>query len=109
MCNTLTQRGSVEPRTIPGTVYSRTRSEGPGVRDSFGRFRLAGGVGGCRRMFLLAAAVVAPALVGSPPRLEAQETDIIRGRVTGPDSLPIEGVTVTATSIANNTNKVART
>jgi hypothetical protein len=60
-----------------------------------------------RRVLLLALAVVAPAILGFRP-LQAQ-TDIIRGRVTGPDSLPIEGVTVTATSIANNTNKQART
>jgi len=39
----------------------------------------------------------------------AQNSDIIRGRVIGPDSLPIENATVTATSISGNVNRVART
>jgi hypothetical protein len=37
------------------------------------------------------------------------QADVIRGRVIGPDSLPIEHVTVTATSIAGNVNRTART
>ena len=40
---------------------------------------------------------------------EAQQADVIRGRVTGPDSLPLEGVQVTATSIVGNVNRTART
>ncbi len=39
----------------------------------------------------------------------AQGADVIRGRVTGPDSLPIEGVRVTATSVGGNVNRNART
>jgi hypothetical protein len=39
----------------------------------------------------------------------AQQSDVIRGRVTGPDSLPMEGVTVTATSLIGNVNRTART
>ncbi|MEX2179974.1 MAG: TonB-dependent receptor [Gemmatimonadaceae bacterium] len=39
----------------------------------------------------------------------AQNTDIIRGRVTGPDSLPIRDVIVTATTISGNVNRTART
>jgi hypothetical protein len=37
------------------------------------------------------------------------QADVIRGRVTGLDSLPIDNVTVTATSIAGNVNRIART
>ncbi len=39
----------------------------------------------------------------------AQQTDIIRGRVVGPDSLPLEAVAVTATSISGGVNRTART
>ena len=41
--------------------------------------------------------------------LRAQDPDIIRGRVTGPDSLPIEGASVSVTAIASGVNKTART
>jgi hypothetical protein len=39
----------------------------------------------------------------------AQQTDVIRGRVTGPDNRPVEGVQVTATSISGGVNRNART
>ncbi len=39
----------------------------------------------------------------------AQQIDVIRGRVTGPDSLPISGVTVRATSYVGNVSKSAKT
>src|SRR5688500_10244868 len=39
----------------------------------------------------------------------AQQADVIRGRVTGPDSLPLEGVMVTATTLSGNVNRTART
>ena len=48
------------------------------------------------------------ALIASASTARAQ-ADVIRGRVTGPDSLPIENVTVTATSIGGNVNRTART
>src|SRR5687768_8209052 len=44
-----------------------------------------------------------------PETLGAQEADVIRGRVTGPDSFPIENVTVTVTSISGNVRRTART
>ncbi len=56
------------------------------------------------RRFLVVLAVI---LVAAPP-LHAQ-VDVIRGRVTGPDSLPIENVAVTATSIGGNVSRSART
>jgi hypothetical protein len=40
---------------------------------------------------------------------EAQQTDIIRGRVTGPDSQPVSGVEVRATSYFGNISKTAST
>jgi hypothetical protein len=39
----------------------------------------------------------------------AQQTDIIRGRVTGPDSLPAPGVEVRATSYLGNVSRTATT
>jgi hypothetical protein len=44
-----------------------------------------------------------------PATASAQQTDVIRGRVTGPDNRPIEGVQVTATSISGGVNRQART
>lgn len=41
--------------------------------------------------------------------LVAQTTDVIRGKVTGPDSLPVVGATITATSISGNVSRTART
>src|SRR4051812_25181986 len=44
-----------------------------------------------------------------PGVLRAQDPDIIRGRVTGPDSLPIEGAAISVTAISSGVNKTART
>ena len=41
--------------------------------------------------------------------LGAQTTDLIRGRVIGPDKQPLANVTVTATSLVNQTNRVVKT
>jgi hypothetical protein len=41
-------------------------------------------------------------LSGAAATASAQESDIIRGKVTGPDSLPLENVKVTAMSLATN-------
>ena len=41
--------------------------------------------------------------------VSAQQTDVIRGRVTGPDNRPIEGVQVTATSVSGAVNRSSRT
>ena len=58
---------------------------------------------------LLALAVTIAALVSTPNPAAGQGADIIRGRVVGPDSTPIERVTVTATSVTGNVNRQART
>ncbi len=57
-----------------------------------------------RRFFLI---VVAAAVL--PSVAPAQGADVIRGRVTGPDSTAIENVTVTVTSISGNVSRTART
>ena len=60
-----------------------------------------------RRLFFLVAAVFAAAIL-RPHRLHAQ-SDVIRGRITGPDSLPIERANVTVTSLNGNITRNART
>lgn len=55
-------------------------------------------------LFLLAFAV---ALFAAP--VQAQELDVIRGQITGPDSIPIAGARVTATSLSGSVNRNART
>ncbi|MBA2686890.1 MAG: carboxypeptidase regulatory-like domain-containing protein [Gemmatimonadaceae bacterium] len=44
-----------------------------------------------------------------PGAANAQQADVIRGRITGPDSAAIQGVVVTATSIGGNVSRTART
>jgi hypothetical protein len=60
-----------------------------------------------RRFLLIVAAALIPS--AAPALLQAQQADVIRGRVTGPDSAAIEGVTVTVTSISGNVSRTART
>jgi hypothetical protein len=58
---------------------------------------------------LRAALVAALFVVALPCAADAQSVDVIRGRVTGPDSLPIESVVVTATTMSGNVSRTART
>src|SRR4051812_48849000 len=53
--------------------------------------------------------LVSVALSVGATSLAAQQTDIVRGRVTGPDSLPLTGVTVKATSYQGSVVKTAST
>src|SRR4029077_20366912 len=49
-------------------------------------------------------------LLGRFAPLQAQDaSDIIRGQVIGPDKKPVENVTVTATSLVNQTSRTAKT
>jgi hypothetical protein len=48
-------------------------------------------------------------VLGAVAPLRAQDADIIRGRVIGPDKKPLENVTVTATSLTNQTSRNAKT
>ena len=59
-----------------------------------------------RRLLSLVVAIAAMVMARD---LSAQSTDVIRGKVTGPDSLPIQGVTVTATSFSGNVSRNTRT
>jgi hypothetical protein len=45
----------------------------------------------------------------APPLYAQDASDILRGRVVGPDRKPIEGVSITATSLVNQTSRTART
>jgi len=59
-----------------------------------------------RKIFFLVAVIAA----AFAPRIAvSQQTDVIRGRVTGLDSAALEGVTVTVTSISGNVNRTAKT
>jgi len=62
-----------------------------------------------RRLLFSAAALLFVAAFAHPTVALAQTSDIIRGRVTGPDSLPIDRATITATSINGNITRTART
>lgn len=59
-----------------------------------------------RNLFRLSLALIALCLAQPAA---AQQTDVIRGRVTGPDNRPLEGVQVTATSVSGGVNRTART
>jgi hypothetical protein len=37
------------------------------------------------------------------------QTDVVRGRIIGPDSVPIERATVTVTSLSGNVSRTTRT
>ena len=60
-----------------------------------------------RRLAFLAAALFAAALT-SPATAFAQ-SDVIRGRIIGPDSVPVERATITLTSLNGNITRSART
>lgn len=67
------------------------------------------GVVNMRRSVYLAAVFAVACLACLAHPAFAQQTDIIRGRVTGPDTMPVKGVTVTATSYQGNVSKKAAT
>ncbi len=60
-----------------------------------------------RRSIIVALSVVSAIALHSPSA--AAQTDVIRGRVTGPDSLPVERATITVTSLTGNVTRNART
>jgi len=60
-----------------------------------------------RTLLLVRVSAAALALFAAP--LAAQDLDVIRGTVTGPDGRPLEDVRVTATSFSGNVNRTART
>ena len=62
-----------------------------------------------RRWLFILLAVFLAGFVVAPRRASAQQADVIRGRVIGPDSLPINEVLVTVTSFSGNVSRTART
>ena len=60
-----------------------------------------------RRFLLVIAAALIPTV--PPHHAAAQQADVIRGRVTGPDSAALEGVAITVTSISGNVSRTAKT
>src|SRR5688572_31761147 len=60
-----------------------------------------------RSLILIAAAALIQ--LAAPVDIRAQQADVIRGRVIGPDSAAIENVTVTVTSISGNVTRTTRT
>jgi hypothetical protein len=62
--------------------------------------------------FCLPVAFVATLLGAALPgarRLDAQQADVVRGRVIGPDSTPVEGARVTVTSLNGQVSRQAQT
>ena len=57
---------------------------------------------------VLVAALLGAALFGVR-RLDAQQADVVRGRVIGPDSTPVEGARVTVTSLNGQVSRQAQT
>src|SRR5262245_28375337 len=57
--------------------------------------------------------ILLPVLLASgsfaPRSVAAQQADVIRGRVIGPDSLPLPEVLATVTSFSGNVSRTART
>jgi len=62
-----------------------------------------------RRLLFFATALLVVAAFVHPSLAHGQNSDVIRGRITGPDSLPIERATISATSINGNITRTART
>src|SRR5512140_3045165 len=58
------------------------------------------------RLFIVVAGIIAS--LGRPAALRAQ-TDVVRGRVIGPDSTPVERATVTVTSLRGTVSRSTRT
>ena len=61
-----------------------------------------------RKLLCVLACLIPLATPAARPLL-AQQVDVIRGRVTGPDNEPLENVTVIVTSVSGNVNRPART
>jgi hypothetical protein len=60
------------------------------------------------RRFLSLGALIVAALHAPRSTLHAQ-ADVIRGRITGPDSTPVERATITVTSLSGNVSRSSRT
>ncbi|MEO5902700.1 MAG: TonB-dependent receptor, partial [Gemmatimonadaceae bacterium] len=72
------------------------------------KFGTSTGTMALRHLLLVVAAALVP-IAAAPHNVHAQSADVIRGRVTGPDSAAIENVVITATSVSGNVTRTART
>ena len=61
-----------------------------------------------RRILVIVAAIVLAVFVAASQAV-AQQVDVIRGQIAGPDNAPIENANVTATSVQGGVNRSART
>ena len=61
------------------------------------------------RYFIILLAALFASVSFAPRSVAAQQADVIRGRVIGPDSLPVPEVLVTVTSFSGNVSRTART
>ena len=61
-----------------------------------------------RRLLPIVVAIVL-AVIASASQAFAQQVDVIRGQIAGPDNAPIENANVTATSVQGGVNRTART
>src|SRR6266568_5070413 len=58
---------------------------------------------------ILHIAAVASIVAAFSSPLRAQQVDVIRGQIVGPEGKPLEDAKVTATSLSGNVNRSART
>ena len=61
-----------------------------------------------RRILVIVVAIVLAVFVAASQAV-AQQVDVIRGQIAGPDNAPIENANVTATSVQGGVNRSART
>src|SRR6266496_2716950 len=62
-----------------------------------------------RPVMILRTVVVASIVAAFSSPLRAQQVDVIRGQIVGPEGKPLEDAKVTATSLSGNVNRSART
>src|SRR5947208_2803528 len=60
-----------------------------------------------RRLLFVTAMLFIASLLA--PHAAHAQTDVIRGKITGPDNNPVERATVTVTTLSGNVSRTART
>ena len=98
-------------RSPSGVYKSGTHSPSPGVQPGV-EAGSAVFLQSVRSVFRRILSIVAGALIAavvSAGHASAQQVDVIRGIIDGPDGAPIENANVTATSVQGGVNRTART
>lgn len=82
----------------------------PGLRAASGlnKYQFLTSISAVKTLLLLLGSIATLFLALASP-LSAQDVDIIRGRVTGPDTVGLPGVIVTATTLTGQVSRTART